>query len=33
MSLMECRYYIDQHVAAQWDDDTYRLCCSPSVLY
>ena len=24
MSYMESRYYIDQHVAAQWDDDSYR---------
>ncbi|KNB42369.1 hypothetical protein JH06_3908 [Blastocystis sp. subtype 4] len=24
MSISECRYYIDQHVAAQWADDTYR---------
>ena len=24
MSIGECRYYIEQHVAAQWDDGSYR---------
>ena len=24
MSILDNRYYVDQHVAAQWADDTYR---------
>ena len=31
MSISECRYYIDQHVAAQWADDTYRHDCCYSL--
>ena len=27
MSIPEYRYYVDQHVAAQWADDTYRQYC------
>ena len=30
MSLPDNRYYVDQHVAAQWADDTYR-SVSPSL--